>query len=105
MWDEDWEMYSQFDDLYAILVKGRGYDAMDEYICDEFLKLDEKASAEISVLVGNVAELTHNALIHEGFEPGTPSAFNAYVRCLHQLYYFGAAIWLKRMGYHMTEMG
>lgn len=105
MWDEDWEMYSQFDDLYAILVKGRGYDNMDEYICDEFLKLDEKASAEISTLVGNVAELTHNALIHEDFEPGTPSAFNAYVRCLHQLYYFGAAIWLKRMGYHMTEMG
>ena len=31
-------------------------------------------------------------------------AFNAYVACLHQLYLFGAAMQLKRMGYHMTKM-
>ena len=31
-------------------------------------------------------------------------AFNGYVACLHQLYLFGAAIQLKRMGYHMTKM-
>ncbi len=104
MWDEDWAMYSQFNDLYAILVKGRGYDNMDEYICTDFLKVNEQVAGEISDLVGNVAEMVHNALIHEGFEPGTPDAFNAYVRCLHQLYYFGAAIWLKRLGYHMTAI-
>ena len=27
-----------------------------------------------------------------------------YVACLHQLYLFGAAMQLKRMGYHMTKM-
>ena len=37
-------------------------------------------------------------------EPGTKEAFNAYVACLHQLYLFGAAMQLKRMGYHMTKM-
>ena len=31
-------------------------------------------------------------------------AFNGYVACLHQLYLFGAAMQLKRMGYHMTKM-
>ena len=31
-------------------------------------------------------------------------AFNAYVACLHQLYLMGAAMQLKRMGYHMTKM-
>ena len=32
------------------------------------------------------------------------AAFNAYVSCLHQLYLFGAAMQLNRMGYHMTKM-
>ena len=31
-------------------------------------------------------------------------AFEAYVSCLHQLYLFGAAMQLKRMGYHTTKM-
>ena len=31
-------------------------------------------------------------------------AFNGYVACLHQLYLMGAAMQLKRMGYHMTKM-
>ena len=31
-------------------------------------------------------------------------AFNGYVACLHQLYLFGTAMQLKRMGYHMTKM-
>ena len=35
---------------------------------------------------------------------GTKEAFNAYVSCLHQLYLFGAAMQLNRMGYHMTKM-
>ena len=30
--------------------------------------------------------------------------FNGYVACLHQLYLFGAAMQLKRMGYHMTKI-
>ena len=32
------------------------------------------------------------------------TAVNGYVACLHQLYLFGAAIQLKRMGYHMNKM-
>lgn len=103
-WDEDWEMYSQFDDLYAIFVKGKGYDAMDEYICHDIMKLDDKSAAETSKLVGDTAELVLNALRHENFEPGTPAAFNAYVRCLHQLYYYGAAARLYQLGYRMTPM-
>jgi len=43
-------------------------------------------------------------LMHQRIEPGTKEAFNAYVSCLHQLYLMGAAMQLKRMGYHMTKM-
>lgn len=105
MWDEDWDMYSRFDDIYtSILLKGRGYDCMDEYICRDILKLDPAGEEKVSKLAGDTASLVHNALMHEGFEAGTPEAFNAYVRCLHQLYYFGAAVELKRLGYRMTEL-
>ena len=103
MWDEDWRMYSAFSDIYnSILKKGRGYDCMDEYICQDILKLSKKDEEAVSKLAGDAATMVHGMLIHEGFEPGTPTAFNAYVRCLHQLYYFGAAVELRRLGYHMT---
>lgn len=105
MWDEDWEMYSRFDDIYAtILKKGRGYDAMDEYICQDILKLNAQEEEKTGKLVGKSAKLALTDLMREGFEPSTPDAFNAYVRCLHQLYYYGAAIELRRLGYHMTPL-
>jgi len=105
MWDDDWEMYSKFDDIYtSILLKGRGYDEMDEYISEDILKLSPGESEKTAGIVGDCAELTHTLLMHEGFEPNTPEAFNAYVRCLHRLYYFGAAVELRRLGYHMELM-
>ena len=42
--------------------------------------------------------------LHQQIEPSTKEAFNAYVSCLHQLYLMGAAVQLRRMGYHMTRM-
>ena len=55
-------------------------------------------------VTGECASRVYNALMHQRLEPGTKEAFNAYVACLHQLYLFGAAMQLKRMGYHMTKM-
>ena len=79
MWDTEWDIYSKIDDLYAYMRDKRGYDSMDEYIRED-------------------------ALMHQRIEPGTKEAFDAYVSCLHQLYLFGAAMQLNRMGYHMTKM-
>ena len=53
---------------------------------------------------GECASRVYNALMHQHLEPGTKEAFNGYVACLHQLYLFGAAMQLKRMGYRMTKM-
>ena len=46
----------------------------------------------------------YNALMHQRIEPGTKEAFDAYVSCLHQLYLFGVAMQLNRMGYYMKKM-
>lgn len=104
MWDDDWETYSKFENLYAVLVNARGYDNLDEHICEDILKLSGKEAESTSRLIGDAAEMVHALLIHEGIEPGTPTAYFAYIRCLLKLYFYGAAVELRRLGYHMTPL-
>jgi len=103
-WDAEWEIYSKIDDLYAYMRDKRGYDSMDEYIREDVLLLRGIDYAVLEKLVGECASRVYNALRHQPIEPGTKEAFHAYVSCLHQLYLFGAAMQLKRMGYRMTKM-
>ncbi len=103
-WDAEWGVYSKIDDLYAYMRDKRGYDSMDEYIREDVLLLRGIDYTVLEKLVGECASRVYNALRHQTIEPGTKEAFNAYVSCLHQLYLFGAAMQLNRMGYHMTKM-
>ena len=103
-WDLEWEIYSNIEDLYVFMRDKRGYDSMDEYIREEVLLLSGVDYTVLEKLVGECASRVYNALRHQNIEPGTKDAFNAYVACLHQLYLFGAAMQLKRMGYRMTKM-
>ena len=103
-WDTDWKIYSDMPDLYTFLRDKRGYDYMDEYIRQEVLLLNEEDYSTMEKLVGECASRVNNAVRHQPIEPGTKEAFDAYVACLHQLYLFGAAIQLKRMGYKMERL-
>lgn len=105
MWDEDWTAYANLPDLYATLRDKRGYDNMDEYVREEVLLLEGKESEALDSLASECASRVHNILVHQYIEPGTKEAFHAYVACLHVLYLMGAAMQLKRMGYHMTAAG
>ena len=102
-WDAEWEIYSKIDDLYAYMRDKRGYDAMDEYICEDVLLLRGVDYTVLEKLVGECASRVYNALRHQNIESGTKDAFNAYVSCLHQLYLFGAAMQLNRIGYYMKK--
>lgn len=104
MWDTEWEIYSKIEDLYAYMRDKRGYDSMDEYIREELLLLQGDDYTMLEKAVGECASRVYNALMRQHIEPGTKAAFEAFVACLHQLYLFGAAMQLKRMGYHMTKM-
>ena len=104
MWDTEWDIYSKVDDLYAYMRDKRGYDSMDEYIREEILLLQGADYTALEKLTGECASRVYNALMHQHLEPGTKEAFEGYVACLHQLYLMGAAIQLKRMGYHMTKV-
>ncbi len=104
MWDDAWEIYSQVDDLYLFMRDKRGYDALDEYIRQDVLMLRGKEYNDTEEMVSECASRVNYALMREHIEPGTKEAFDAYVACLRQLYLFGAAVQLKRMGYHVTRV-
>ena len=103
-WDDEWELYSKIEDIYAYLRDQRGYDRMDEYIREDVLLLSGIEYTALEKLVGECASRVYNALLHQHIEPGTKEAFDAYVSCLHQLYLMGAYMQLKRMGYRMIKM-
>jgi hypothetical protein len=104
MWDTDWELYSKVEDLYVYMRDKRGYDSMDEYIRQDVLLLEGADYTALEKTVGECAQRVYNALMHQGLESGTREAFDAYVACLHQLYLMGAAMQLRRLGYHMTAV-
>ncbi|MBR4230154.1 MAG: hypothetical protein IKR83_05530 [Bacteroidales bacterium] len=104
LWDDEWTIYSQIEDLYIYLRDKRGYDALDEYISEDVLMLRGKASDDLGDIVSECATRVNHCMMREQIEPGTKEAFEAYVACLRQMYLFGAAIQLHRMGYHMERI-
>ncbi len=101
-WDADWELYSKVEDLYQYLRDRIDFDHMDEYILRNVLLLDAEAEHQVVDTVAECASRTHNLLLHQHLEPGTPEAFHAFVAALHQLYLMGVAMELNALGYHMV---
>lgn len=104
LWDDEWEIYSQIEDLYLYMRDKRGYDSLDEYICEDVLMVRGEEYEELAQVVSECATRVNFDLMREQIEPGTKEAFDAYVTCLRQLYLFGMTMQLKRMGYHMERI-
>lgn len=77
---------------------------MDDYICEKVLLLTADEHKALADMVGKCAARTNSLLRHLPIAPGSKDAFQAYLAALHQLYFMGAAMQLKRMGYHMTKI-
>lgn len=103
-WDEDWELYNKVENLYTYLRDRIDYDHMDDYICEKVLLLTVEEHKEVADIVGKCAARTNSLLRHLPISPGSSEAFRAYVAALHQMYFMGVAMQLKRMGYRMTKM-
>lgn len=104
LWDKQWEAYADSSNIYEQLRDPRGYDCMDEYICQEILHLSKSKQKETEDMVAECASRTNATLRRSTIEPGTPEAFRAYVACLHQMYLMGAAVQLKRLKYKMQAL-
>ena len=103
-WDEDWELYSKVENLYAYLRDQTDFDHTDDYIREKVLLLNAEEANALERLVGECAARTYSQLRRLNIEPSTKEAYRAFVEALHQLYKFGVAIELKRLGYRMTAM-
>ncbi len=103
-WDEDWELYNKVENLYTYLRNQIDYDHMDDYICEKVLLLTTDEHKKLATIVGKCAARTNSLLRHLPIAPGSSDAFHAYIAALHQMYFMGTAIQLKRMGYHMTKI-
>ncbi len=103
-WDEDWQYYSNVLDLYNYIKVKRGYDCLDEYICEEVLQLNGEEKSTTESIVNECAARAHSAILHSAVEPGTYDAFNIYVDSLHQLYLAGMYVQLRSMGYRMKKI-
>lgn len=106
LWDKDWAKYQKSENLYREFERVRGFDYMDEYICEILLGMDLKG--QNFKLQENVlracAKSALNLIRHEGIEPQTVEAFHIYSRAVHAFYLVGISIALKRIGYHYEKM-
>ena len=104
LWDTQWEDLQKVSNIYQIMRDKRGFDNMDDMIREEILGLKGENYKKCEDIVKRTATSSNTMLRHEGFEPGTVMAFQAYVRCLHQMYKMGAAVQLLRMGYRTQKL-
>ncbi len=104
-WDEDWELYSKVDDLYHYLRDKIDFDHLDDYVREKVLLLSADEADRLQHVVSESSARVYTQLRHLPVEPGTESAFRAFVAALHEMYLMGAAMQLWRMGYHMTKLG
>ncbi|MCQ2198288.1 MAG: hypothetical protein MJZ19_01035 [Paludibacteraceae bacterium] len=104
LWDKDWENTLKQPDIYTALRDTRGYDLMDEYISEIILGLNSEESKQLAKILGECSQSAVHSLQREQFEAGSPLAFHAYVRTLHQMYLIGVSVQLFKMGYRMKKM-
>lgn len=99
LWDKDWRRLQKQADAYAWLRQPRGFDAMDEHIMQDVMKLKKGEQEKTEEVVRTCATLALNQIRHEGIEPQSPMAFHVYVRSIHALYLVGISAELYRLGY------
>ena len=103
-WDTDWERYK--DMSYKTFYGPQGFDDMDEHIVGTMLgvSLDSVEAKEIEALIRRCGETAVTLIRREQIDPQTPMAFHVFARACRSMFRTGAAIELKRLGYHFEKI-
>lgn len=106
VWDGAWEQYSTKDDLYKSFREPRGFDAMDEYIIEEFLGLglDSQDNKSLEELLRTCSHSVMSVIRNEKIEPQTTDAFYILSSTCKVLFRLGVAIELKQLGYKYEKV-
>lgn len=105
LWDKEWNKYKEGINLYEEFKRVRGFDFMDEYICEIFMGMDIKGQDfkyQENVL-RSCANVAISMIRHEKVQPQTPDAFYIYSRVTHAFYKLGITIALKKLKYHYEK--
>jgi hypothetical protein len=90
MWDTEWEVMEQREQSDARI--------------DSAESRQNSTEGQIYSKIEDLYAYMRDKRGYDQMDEYISEEVNGYVACLHQLYLMGAAVQLKRMGYHMTKM-
>jgi len=101
-WDTDWKRNCS--KKYSRYCGKRGFDDMDDYICDEVLHLDPERKQKIASCLLACVDATLGLIKHENIEVQTKYGFFVLVRCYTAMFRLGCSIELASLGYRMEAL-
>ena len=104
LWDKDWERYGKVENIYELMRDKRGFDAMDEYIRGELMRLKGTEYDKMEQTVQSLSQRAESVLRHENADPQSETAYRLFVATTRALFRTGAGIELKRLKYDMEAM-
>ncbi len=106
IWDKDWSEETDLELLYKQLVDPRGFDAMDDYVCDVLYGLapDSDDRKELDNLWRTMADKANALIKNEQVEPQTEEAFHIFARTVKVIYILGYSIGLHGIGYRLQKV-
>lgn len=103
-WDADWDTYQKAE--YKSYYGSEGFDNMDDHIAGHLfgLKKWSDEATQFQTKVKQLAEATVTAIRHEQVEPQSQQAFYLFHSACKVMYFVGASIALKRLGYKLEKI-
>lgn len=106
MWDGAWDQYVDKADLYQAIREPRGFDALDEYVCEEFLGLDLDSSncRSLGELLNSCAHTAMALMRNEQVEPQSTDAFYIFAATASVFFRLGVSLELQELGYEYKRI-
>ena len=106
IWDQDWKDETDLELLYKQLVDPRGFDAMDDYVCETLYQLapDSDDRKQLDDLWRSMADKANALIKNEQVEPQTEDAFHIFHRTVKVIYILGYSIGLYGLGYRLQKV-
>ncbi len=106
-WDKDWEHFNEEPNPYQYVSQVRGFDLMDEYVCNEIIGVGYESveGQRLEDVLRAISEICLTRIKKEEVEPQSQLAFHVFARATKTMYRIGAAMELHRLGYKYEKIG
>ena len=106
LWDEDWDIIKDVDDVYLKMRQVRGFDEFDEYVLETVLRLkdDPMRMKDLTEIMQQCANICLNLIHKESLEPQTIEAFQMYAKTVELMFKIGVSVQLCALGYKYEKV-